>query len=249
MQGSSALPVRSPALDNPRMASSDHGNDSGDGAPPDAGKALRNKALRLLTTREHSREELLRKLGQARARRARQNAEPTPHQRDDIERILDELAAAGWQSDARYAEAVVRRLGDQASRRFIEDRLAQAGIAKEVAQHALTARERDERDLAGALRQRRFGDDPPADERARERQIRFLLSRGFHLGDAFKVVPRAVTRGDGDRVAGTAGRNADARDTGDAPSTLRRGTPLRRSSIPRARPWGARNDADPPDDV
>ena len=35
-----------------------------------AGK-LRNKALRLLTTREHSREELMRKLAQSKARRAR----------------------------------------------------------------------------------------------------------------------------------------------------------------------------------
>lgn len=249
MQGSSALPVRSPAIDNPRMASSDHGNDTRDGASPDAGKALRNKALRLLTTREHSREELLRKLGQARARRARQNADSAATQRDDVERIVDELAAAGWQSDERYAEALVRRLGDQASRRFIEDRLAQAGIAKEVAQHALTALERDERDLAGTLRQRRFGDEPPADERARERQIRFLLSRGFHLGDAFKVVPRAVARRDEDQTADADARVAPARDGGDGTSTLRRGTPLRRSRIPRARPWGARNDADPPDEA
>ncbi|MCZ2135470.1 MAG: recombination regulator RecX [Burkholderiales bacterium] len=231
------------------MASSDHGNDTRDGASPDAGKALRNKALRLLTTREHSREELLRKLGQARARRARQNADSAATQRDDVERIVDELAAAGWQSDERYAEALVRRLGDQASRRFIEDRLAQSGIAKEVAQHALTALERDERDLAGTLRQRRFGDEPPADERARERQIRFLLSRGFHLGDAFKVVPRAVARRDEDQTADADARVAPARDGGDGTSTLRRGTPLRRSRIPRARPWGARNDADPPDEA
>ena len=30
--------------------------------------------------------------------------------KDEIERLLDDLAAAGWQSDERYAEAMVRRL-------------------------------------------------------------------------------------------------------------------------------------------
>ena len=41
---------------------------AGDADKQEAAKKLRNKALRLLTTREHSRDELLRKLAQAKAR-------------------------------------------------------------------------------------------------------------------------------------------------------------------------------------
>ena len=153
-----------------------------------AGK-LRNKALRLLTTREHSREELMRKLAQSKARRARNEAKaPTPA-KDDISRLIDDLIAQGWQSDDRYADAIVRRLTGQASRRFIEDKLAQTGIKKDVAELALEALEQDENEVAKALWERRYG-NVPADDKERQKQIRFLLSRGFHLGDAFKIVPR-----------------------------------------------------------
>jgi hypothetical protein len=74
---------------------------------------------------------------------------------------------------------------------MIGEKLAQAGIKKEVAEIALEALEQDEKEVALALWTRRFG-DVPKDDKERQRQIRFLLSRGFHLGDAFKLVPRAA---------------------------------------------------------
>lgn len=175
------------AFDNPLM-SNDETPDPAAAEAEAAGK-LRNKALRLLTTREHSREELMRKLGQAKARRARNEARAPAPAKDDIARLIDDLAAQGWQSDDRYAEAIVRRLAGQASRRFIEDKLAQTGIKKDVAQLALEALEQDENEVAKALWERRFG-NVPSDDKERQKQIRFLLSRGFHLGDAFKIVPR-----------------------------------------------------------
>ena len=182
-------PNMTQAFDNPLMSNDEKPDPAKAAAEAEAAGKLRNKALRLLTTREHSREELMRKLAQAKARRARNEAKaPAPH-KDDIERLLDELAAQGWQSDDRYAEAIVRRLTGQASRRFIEDKLAQTGIKKDVAQLALEALAQDEIEVAKALWERRFG-EVPSDDKTRQRQIRFLLSRGFHLGDAFKIVPR-----------------------------------------------------------
>ncbi len=162
--------------------------------PKESAQKLRNKALRLLTTREHSRDELLRKLSQAKARVARRNADENSREsareaKDDIEKLVDDLAAQGWQSDDRYAEAIVRRLGGQAARRFISEKLAQAGIKKEVAQLAIEAIEQDDIDIARALWTRRFG-DAPNDGKERQRQVRYLLSRGFHLSDAFKIVPK-----------------------------------------------------------
>jgi regulatory protein len=156
----------------------------------EATQKLRDKALRLLTTREHSREELMRKLAQAKAHRARRDPRPAAPAKDDVERVVDDLAAQGWQSDDRYAEAIVRRLTGQAARRYIEDKMAQAGIKKDVAKLAMESLEQDEMEAATALWARRFG-DAPSDDKAREKQIRFLLSRGFHLADAFKIVPKA----------------------------------------------------------
>ncbi len=161
--------------------------------PKESAQKLRNKALRMLTTREHSREELMRKLAQAKARNARRVAESHDRDsdraaKDDIELLVDQLAAQGWQSDERYADALVRRLGGQASRRYIADKLAQVGIKKEVAEVALETLEQDDRDIARALWERRFGASPTSDKE-RQRHIRFLLSRGFHLSDAFKIVP------------------------------------------------------------
>jgi regulatory protein len=159
--------------------------------PSSTSDTLRQRALRLLATREHSHAELLRKLEQSRARRARANAGKTATS-DDIARIVRELAQAGWQSDARYAEALVRRLTGQASRRYIQNKLAEVGIGRDVAEAALAELDQDDAAAAAALWQRRFG-APPRDEKDRRRQIRFLLSRGFHLSEAFRIVPPAVT--------------------------------------------------------
>ncbi len=177
------------AFDNLRMSNDEKLNPAKTAAEAEAAGKLRNKALRLLTTREHSREELMRKLSQAKARRARNEAKAPPPAKDDISRLIDDLVAQGWQSDDRYAEAIVRRLTGQASRRFIEDKLAQTGIKKDVAQLALEVLEQDENEVAKALWERRYG-NVPSDDKERQKQIRFLLSRGFHLGDAFKIVPR-----------------------------------------------------------
>lgn len=227
MQLSLAFPNASTARNN-RVMSTPPDQDERD--KKEAAQKLRNKALRLLTTREHSREELLRKLAQAKARRARQDAQTAAPAKDEIERVVDDLAAQGWQSDDRYAEAIVRRLTGQASRRYIEDKMAQAGIKKDVAKAAMESLEQDEMEVATALWTRRFG-DAPTDDKERQRQIRFLLSRGFHLGDAFKIVPKAPP---------PPKPVADERES----SFLRQP----RSSFGRSRPWGRKNDRDPSDE-
>jgi regulatory protein len=189
--GYSLLPESGKAFHNPMMSNDEKPDSTKTAAEAEAAAKLRNKALRLLTTREHSREELMRKLAQAKARRARNEAKAPPPAKDDISRLIDDLVVQGWQSDERYAEAIVRRLTGQASRRFIEDKLAQTGIKKDVAQLALEGLEQDEHEVATALWERRYG-NVPTDDKERQRQIRFLLSRGFHLGDAFKIVPRVA---------------------------------------------------------
>ena len=219
------------AFDNPLMSNDEKLDIAKVAANAEAAAKLRNKALRLLTTREHSREELTRKLAQAKARRARNEAKAPPPAKDDISRLIDDLVAQGWQSDDRYAEAIVRRLTGQASRRFIEDKLAQTGIKKDVAALALEALEQDENEVAKALWDRRYG-NVPTDDKERQRQIRFLLSRGFHLGDAFKIVPRILPPTPVEPVANADGSPAEpaVQDSQRAPRTgLQRGA------------WGSKN--------
>lgn len=67
---------------------------SADALHDDEEQALRAALLRALARREHSRLELMQKF--------------KSYNGELLERLLDEFAAKGWQSDARFAEAYVR---------------------------------------------------------------------------------------------------------------------------------------------
>jgi regulatory protein len=136
-------------------------------------------AIRLLARREYSRTELAQRL----ARRGGNRAE--------VERALDELERKGYLSDARCASGIVARQAGHFARRAIAQRLKAAGVAPPAASSALAALEgRDEVAEATALWQRRFG-SAPRDEREKARQVRFLLSRGYTVAIAFKVLRAA----------------------------------------------------------
>src|SRR5579859_3777998 len=88
---------------------------------------LRERALRLLARREHSRTELARKL--------------TVHlsTQDDLERLLDELTSRNLLSEARYAESSVHRLGRKFGAARIEHELRSKGLSRESAAAAAAA--------------------------------------------------------------------------------------------------------------
>lgn len=147
-------------------------NSTADGAgaaPIDPARALRAAAIRQLARREHSRVELVRKL------------------RDDfaaeavlIERVLDQLAAEGLQSDTRFAEALVasrihRGQGPQRIRR----ELAERGVDAELVQSVLSTADVDWCALALTVSTQKFGRKSAEDWPARARRARFLQYRGF----------------------------------------------------------------------
>ena len=133
-----------------------------DKAPPSA----RRVAMDALARREHSREELRRKLV----------AKDLPSA--DIEDALDALQAEGLASDARFAEAFVaaRSRRGQGPRR-IRAELEARGVAPALADEPLSAV--DWGATAAAARLKKFGTGRPADLRERARQVRFLEYRGF----------------------------------------------------------------------
>ena len=132
-------------------------------------------ALRWLARRDYSRAEL--------AQRLRWRG----IEADEIEATLDALAEAGYLSDARYADAVVRQKTGGYSRRAIAEALKAKGVAPELAATAVEAGEVDDADALVALWKRRFGAAPESD-REQARQVRFLQSRGFALSAILKLL-------------------------------------------------------------
>jgi regulatory protein len=129
--------------------------------------------MRLLARREHSREELKRKL----ALHAEEG--------DDLDSLLEELAKTGWLSDARYAEIAIR----SKARRYGPVKLAHVLRAKGLDDDAIAAGFRaagDEGDSnLEAVWKSRFR-APPSSERERSRQVRFLQGRGFRLEEILR---------------------------------------------------------------
>ncbi len=131
-------------------------------------KQARDIAMRLLTTREHARVELQRKL----------------HQRGVTKSIvtatLDTLAAEGLQSDARYAQTYVRL---RAARGYgpvaITRDLQQRGITSTLIEEASAAEAIDWYVLASTVRCKKFGTALPDTPIDRAKQQRFLQYRGF----------------------------------------------------------------------
>jgi regulatory protein len=137
---------------------------------------LRGRALRLLGRREFSRQEL--------DQRLRGHAESQA----ELEALLDDLAERGWLSDARYADAVVRKRKGQFARRAIAQELKQAGINEEVTAAALAAVDPDEEFAAALALCRRKFRRAPVDQKDKARQIRFLQSRGYAISLALRVL-------------------------------------------------------------
>jgi regulatory protein len=148
-------------------------------ATPAKPPSLRAMAIRLLARREFSRGELAERL-HARGGSAEAVAD-----------VLDELERAGYLSDARYAQAVVTRKAGEYARRAIAHELKEKRVAPAAATEALAALSCvDELAQATALWIRRFG-VPPRTELEKARQLRFLYSRGYSAGVAWKVLRSA----------------------------------------------------------
>jgi regulatory protein len=142
-------------------------------------KSLKARAVALLARREYSRAEL----------RARLVAGEDGAATDvvEVDAVLDELAALGYLSDARFAKSVVRQKSGAYSRRAISATLKARGVGTEEAADAIKGTDVDDHDAMLALWRRRFG-KAPADDREKARQVRFLQSRGFSLSAIFKLL-------------------------------------------------------------
>ena len=136
---------------------------------------LRERALRLLARREHSRFELARKL------------EHAGFVRDDIATLLDEFETKNWLSDRRFAESYVADHLARSGPMKLAYELRQRGVSDPIIESVLGDNRDSELDRAREVWQKKF-DSAPADAAEKARQIRFLQSRGF----TSEVIRRAI---------------------------------------------------------
>jgi regulatory protein len=126
------------------------------------------RALGLLTRREHSRKELIRKL----TSRGMDAAE--------VDSAVANLTRDGWQNDARFAESLVRaRSSGGYGPARIRAELATHGLDREAIATALDTFHGDWAEIASDLVRRRYGPVAALDLNQRRKAADFLLRRGF----------------------------------------------------------------------
>ena len=126
------------------------------------------RALGLLTRREHSRKELTRKL----TSRGMDAAE--------VETAVAKLAQDGWQHDGRFAESLVRsRSSSGYGPARIRAELAMHGLDREAIAAALDTFCGDWAETASDLVRRRYGPVASLDMNQRRKAADFLIRRGF----------------------------------------------------------------------
>jgi regulatory protein len=159
-------------------------DDNGDGRGKPGRRRIRSeptptqRAIGLLTRREHSRKELARKL-------IARGVES-----DDAEAAVDRLAHDGWQDDARFAESLVRaRVSSGHGPIRIRAELATHGLDRDAVAAALDTFEGDWPELARDLVRRRYGAGIADDPILRRKAADFLIRRGFD-GDSVRAACR-----------------------------------------------------------
>lgn len=134
----------------------------------DWARAFEAQCLQALSRREHSRSELLAK-------------KPADCDAATAEAVLDELAARGWQSDARYCDSYVRSKassGNGAGK--IRQALKHSGVAKDLIDAALETQ--DWFAIAAEVYAKKyFAPTKLAAERAKRQ--RFMVQRGFSFAE------------------------------------------------------------------
>lgn len=136
--------------------------------------SLTGRALRLLSTREHSRAELERKLA------------PFEEETGALAKVLDALEAKDFINEGRVLESVIHRRSAKLGAQRIKQELQAKGLEPEAVAQALSTLRASEVERAREVWKKKFG-EPPQDATERAKHMRFLASRGFS-GDAIRKV-------------------------------------------------------------
>lgn len=141
------------------------------------GSRLRSYAFAVLTRREYSKADLIEKLGLY------------AMDRDEVLKLVDELAKENYQSDQRVAEIMLssqKRKGKGPNR--IKLALKSKKIDASLIQEEL--KETDWNEQAYQLKVKKYGAKVEKEPKLKAKQIRFLMYRGFEMDAIMKVITR-----------------------------------------------------------
>jgi regulatory protein len=141
-------------------------------APSDNVVELRARALRLLARREHTGQELERKLA------------PHAGSSDDVKDLLTGLKQKNQLSEERFAEERARQLARKYGAARIRQDLKSKGVRDELIDRVSTE---GELDRARAILERKYR-APATTREERAKRMRFLQSRGFASEIIFKLL-------------------------------------------------------------
>ncbi|MFN0004280.1 MAG: recombination regulator RecX [Burkholderiaceae bacterium] len=127
---------------------------------------MKSRALRALSQREYSRQELLQKL--------------TPHEtlEGELERVLNELELKDFLNEKRHAQSIALRKESKLGVRRIHAEMKQKGVPTDVAESVLEELKTTELARATALWLKKFG-TLPLNQKEADQQMRFMMTRGF----------------------------------------------------------------------
>lgn len=145
--------------------------------------SLKARALRYLAGREHSRQELARKLA------------PHAQEGDDVDAVLDWLQAQKFLSEERFAESLVHRRAARFGSARILSELQSHGLDESTVASLRADLLQGENERAWEVWSRKFG-RPAEDAAAAAKQMRFLQQRGFTHAAIQSVLRRAKQRDD-----------------------------------------------------
>ncbi len=130
--------------------------------------SIRNKAMDLLARREHSEQELRRKL------------QTREYDANAIDETLQTLKEDGLQSDERFVESYVNhRFKAGVGPLKIRHELRQRGVSDELIDEFIEPSSGQWDELMTRQRIRKYGASIPSDYAERMKQARFLQNRGF----------------------------------------------------------------------
>ena len=135
----------------------------------DCTQRLTQRALLLLSQREHSVQELNAKLAQR-----------LPECTDEISSVLASLVQDGWLCDHRFVEAFVRKelaLGHGLLKLSFE--LKRKGINADLIDRVFAEQPVDWLALAKQVYEKKYGSVLPGDRKEVAQRMRFLMGRGF----------------------------------------------------------------------
>jgi regulatory protein len=144
--------------------------------PKQQAPSLMGRALRYLSRREHSRQELRKKL--------------LPYAESDVEldELMTKLEAQSWLSDERFAESLIRRKSERYGSLKIVDELKHQGIEGDSLLEIKERLKITDAMRAWELWQRKFDSVVTKDPKEKSKQMRYLVSKGFPLGVVIKII-------------------------------------------------------------